>query len=49
MEVFFYLLIIGCLLFLALLWGLVWAIKDGQFKDLDTPPEKILWKDQQSD
>ncbi|MDR2215730.1 MAG: cbb3-type cytochrome oxidase assembly protein CcoS [Nevskiaceae bacterium] len=37
---------LSLLLLVAAIWAFVWAVKNEQFDDLDTPPLDILSKDQ---
>lgn len=42
MNILFALIPISLLLLGAAIWAFVWAVKGGQFDDLDTPPLDIL-------
>jgi len=45
MSVLIYLIPISLLLLGAAIWAFVWAVRAGQFDDLDTPPLDILAED----
>ena len=45
MATFLLLTGIGFLLFLLCLGGVVWAIRSGQFDDLETPASRLLGED----
>lgn len=45
MSVLIYLVPISLLLLGAAIWAFVWAVRAGQFDDLDTPPLDILAED----
>lgn len=45
MGIIFFLLPISVLLGVFALIGYFWGVKNGQFDDLDTPPLKVLFND----
>lgn len=45
MSVLIYLVPISLILLGAAIWAFVWAVRAGQFDDLDTPPLDILTED----
>ena len=46
MEAVYYLLPLSLILAVAALAGYLWALKRGQFEDLDTPPLRMLFDDE---
>jgi cbb3-type cytochrome oxidase maturation protein len=49
MEIFVLIMILSFIFFAGLLVTLIWGIRDGQFDDLQTPAERILWDDPKGD
>ncbi len=49
MEIIYVLLPLSIILAIVALGGYFWAVKRGQFDDLDTPSRRILFDDDQSD
>jgi cbb3-type cytochrome oxidase maturation protein len=47
MNILLVLIPISLLLLGAAIWAFVWAVKGGQYDDLDTPPLDILVDDEQ--
>lgn len=45
MEVLYILILISFILAFASLGGFIWAVRSGQFEDLKTPAESILFED----
>jgi len=45
MNILFILIPITVLISLGFLWGFLWAVRKGQFKDLQTPALKVLFED----
>lgn len=45
MELVYFLLPAALILAMAGLFGFIWAVRSGQFKDLDTPSRRILFED----
>jgi cbb3-type cytochrome oxidase maturation protein len=46
MTILFALIPLAILLLAAALWGFFWAVRSGQFDDLDTPAVRILLDDE---
>ncbi|MEZ6187710.1 MAG: cbb3-type cytochrome oxidase assembly protein CcoS [Planctomycetota bacterium] len=46
MSVLYLLIPLALVLAAVAAWACVYAIKSGQFADLDTPAERILWDDE---
>jgi len=44
-NIIFILIPLGLLLLIAAVWAFFWAIKSGQFDDLDSPARRILLDD----
>lgn len=42
MNILFLLIPLSLLLLVAIIWAFFWAVRNGQFEDLDTPPLDIL-------
>lgn len=49
MEAVYYLLPLSLILAIVALIGYFWALRRGQFDDLDTPPLRILFEDEPDD
>ena len=45
MEIIYLLLPLALLLALIAILGFIWAVKKGQFEDLDTPSKRIFFDD----
>jgi len=45
MEILFLLIPIGLVLLGIAIWGFMWAVKSGQFDDLEGPAHRILMDD----
>ena len=45
MDIIYLLLPASLILALCGLWAFIWASRNGQFEDLDTPPYRILFDD----
>jgi cbb3-type cytochrome oxidase maturation protein len=45
MSSIFFLIPIGLLLLAVAVWAFVWAVRNDQFDDLDTPASRILFDD----
>lgn len=45
MNIIFILIPLGLVLVLAAVWAFFWAIRNGQFDDLDSPGSRILFDD----
>lgn len=43
MEIIYLLVPLAAVLAVAIAWGLLWAIRTGQFDDLDRPGPELLW------
>ena len=43
MEIIYLLVPLAAILAVAIAWGLLWAIRTGQFDDLDRPGHEVLW------
>lgn len=43
MEIIYLLVPLAAVLAVAIAWGLLWAIRTGQFDDLDRPGHELLW------
>lgn len=46
MEIIFLLIPISLLLLGLILWILLWAVRSGQYDDLEGPAHQILWDDE---
>ena len=42
MEILYLLIPISLLLLGLIVWGMLWAVRDGQFDDLEGPAQRIL-------
>ncbi len=42
MNILLVLIPLSLLLLVAIIWAFVWAVRNGQFDDMDTPPLDIL-------
>ena len=42
MNILFLLIPLSLVLLVAIIWAFVWAVRSGQFEDLDTPPLDVL-------
>lgn len=45
MEIIFIVLPLAIILAACALWGFIWAAKEGQYDDLDTPPIRAMLGD----
>lgn len=45
MEIIYLLVPLAAVLAALIAWGLLWAIRTGQFDDLDRPGHEVLWDD----
>lgn len=45
MTVFVLVTAIGLIIFTIFILLLIWAVKSGQWDDLDMPPERAIWED----
>lgn len=45
MEILYLLVPLAAVLAGLIVWGLLWAIRSGQFDDLERPGHEILWDD----
>lgn len=43
MEIIYLLVPLAAVLAVLIVWGLLWAIRSGQFDDLERPAHEILW------
>lgn len=43
MEIVYLLVVLASMLAVLIAWGLLWAIRSGQFDDLDRPAHEVLW------
>ncbi len=43
MNIIFFLIPLGLLIFGGIIWAFIWAVNDGQFEDLDRPAHSILY------
>lgn len=49
MEILYLLVPLAVLIAIAIVWTLFWAIKSGQFDDLERPKHEIFWEEQGQD
>ena len=49
MEIIFLLIPISLLLLGLIAWILLWAVRSGQYDDLEGPAHQILWDDEPKD
>lgn len=47
MDIVFVLLPLALLLAIAALGAFIWSVKNGQFDDVDTPPQKVLFDEEE--
>jgi cbb3-type cytochrome oxidase maturation protein len=47
MEILFLLLPISLLLVALIVWALLWAVRSGQFEDLEGPAQRLLMDDEE--
>ena len=45
MEILYILIPLGLLVFSVAIWGFIWAVKTGQFDDMEGPAHRILMDD----
>lgn len=45
MEILYLLVPLAVLIAIAIVWTLFWAIKSGQFDDLERPKHEIFWEE----
>ena len=45
MEILYILIPLGLLVFAVAIWGFIWAVKTGQFDDMEGPAHRILMDD----
>lgn len=45
MEILYLLIPLGLLVFAVAIWGFLWAVKTGQFDDMEGPAHRILMDD----
>lgn len=45
MEILYILIPLGLLVFSVAIWGFIWAVKTGQFDDMEGPAYRILMDD----
>lgn len=49
MDIIFVLIPIGLILLMVAIWAFRWALKSGQYDDLDSPAHRILFDDTPSE
>lgn len=47
MEILYLLVPLAVVIAIAIVWTLFWAIKSGQFDDLERPKHEIFWDDRE--
>jgi len=49
MNIVFFLIPLGLLIFAGIVWAFIWAVNNGQFEDLDRPAHSILYDSDESE
>lgn len=49
MNILFLLIPLSLLLLVAIVWAFIWAVRNDQFEDMDTPPLDILHDERRDD
>lgn len=49
MNILFALIPLTALLLIVAVWAFFWAVRSGQFEDLDTPPVRVLLDDERGE
>lgn len=47
MQVVYFLVPIGLLILILAIWAFCWAVKSGQFEDMDQPAHQIIFDDKE--